>query len=410
MSEMERREFLAHAAGALAVLSLMPEFVPAAPSGLEPLPIGLVGAGRQGGAILDQLQKLEAAKVVAVCDTEQPRIERGLRRAAGAEGFNDFAQMLDKRKDLKAVIIATPTHQHKELAVAALGAGLHVYCECPLAHTVEDCRAIAGAARGARSVFAAGLEGRSNPVYKLARSFFKTEAVSELASVHAQHHQKHSWRAAAADAARDKVLNWRLDKDVSLGLAGELGTHQFDVVHWFRNQLPTEVRGNGAVRLYDDGRDVADTVSCDLAFKDGVHLQYSATLCNSFEGRHEVFHGANAALKLAWSHGWMFKESDSPTMGFEVYANRQQFHNDEGITLIADATQLASQGKLKEGVGLPHPSAYYAVSDFLKACAQGGTPPVTAQDALVATAVGIAAHKAVLSKTAVEITADMLTA
>jgi hypothetical protein len=50
----------------------------------------------------------------------------------------------------------------------------------------------------------------------------------------------------------------------------------------------------------------------------------------------------------------MFKEADAPTQGWEVYANRQQFHNDEGITLIAGATKLAEQGKLKEGVGLPH--------------------------------------------------------
>jgi predicted dehydrogenase len=139
-------------------------------------------------------------------------------------------------------------------------------------------------------------------------------------------------------------------------------------------------------------------------------LQYGASLANSYEGRYEVLYGTNAAIKLAWSHGWMFKEADAPTQGWEVYANRQQFHNDEGITLIADATQLASQGKLKEGVGLPHPSAYYAVSDFLRACAGGGAVPVTAEDALAATAVGIAAHEAVKSGRTVEITQEMVTA
>ena len=76
---------------------------------------------------------------------------------------------------------------------------------------------------------------------------------------------------------------------------------------------------------------------------------------------------------MAWSHGWMFKEADAPTQGWEVYANRQQFHNDEGITLIADATKLASQGKLKQGVGLPHDSLYYSLFDFLKAISEGET-------------------------------------
>ena len=90
-----------------------------------------------------------------------------------------------------------------------------------------------------------------------------------------------------------------------------------------------------------------DTVWCDLTFPEGVHLQYSATLANSYAGRYEVFHGSNSAIKLAWTAGWMFKEAGAPTQGWEVYANRQQFHNDEGITLIADATQLAAQDKLK---------------------------------------------------------------
>jgi hypothetical protein len=88
-------------------------------------------------------------------------------------------------------------------------------------------------------------------------------------------------------------------------------------------------------------------------FDDG-RLDYNATLANSYEGMHELFRGTNASIKLAWSHGWMFKEADAPTQGWEVYANRQQFHNDEGITLIAGATKLAEQGKLKEGVGLPY--------------------------------------------------------
>ena len=71
-----------------------------------------------------------------------------------------------------------------------------------------------------------------------------------------------------------------------------------------------------------------------------------------------MFCGSNASIKLAWTAGWMFKEADAPTQGWEVYANRQQYFNDEGITLIADATKLASQGKLKEGIGLQNDSIY----------------------------------------------------
>jgi predicted dehydrogenase len=412
---MQRREFLMQAAGTLAVLSLVPELAPAAPVRRgEPLPVGVIGLGRQGRLILGELGKLDALRVAAACDSDPGRLESGMNKlpaatgAGAAKGYADWREMLDKSKGLKAVIIATPTNQHKEIALAAIGAGLHVYCEAPLAHTVDDCQAIAKAAKGAKTVFQPGLEGRCNPVYQLARSFFRTEAFKDLISIRAQHNQRNSWRVSASDPARDKALNWKLDKDSSNGLAGEMGTHQFDVVHWFRNTAPTAVRGSGSVRAWDDGRQTPDTIHCDLAFGDGVHMQYSATLGNSFEGRNEVFLGTNSAIKLAWSHGWMFKEADSPLMGFETYASKQQFHNDEGITLIADATKLAAQGKLKEGVGLPNSSLYYALSEWIKAMQDGKPPVVSAEDGLRASVVGILANKAVLSGETVTIDPAML--
>jgi predicted dehydrogenase len=409
---MERREFLAKAAGALAVMSLVPEVAPGAPARRgEAMPVGVIGLGRQGRMALTELLKIDAVRVAAACDSDPSRLEFGLKKlpaGGAAQGYADWREMLEKNKGLKAVVIATPTHAHKEIALAALAAGLHVYCEAPLAHTVEDCRVIAGAAKGAKTVFQPGLEGRCNPIYQLARSFFRTEAFKDLISIRAQHNQKNSWRSSASDAARDKALNWKLDKDVSIGLAGELGTHQFDVVRWFTGQTPTAVRGGGSVRVWDDGRSVPDTVQCDLALKNGAHVQYSATLGSSFEGRHEVFFGSNSAIKLAWSHGWMFKEADSPLMGFETYANRQQFHNDEGITLIADATKLAEQGKLKEGVGLPNSSLYYGLSEFFRSVLDGKGPLVSADDGCCASVLGILANKAVMTGETVAVDPAML--
>ncbi len=405
-SDLDRRLFLKTGASAAAVIALMPDLSLASPfSRAAPLPIGLIGAGRQGRAILTELQKLTAAQVVAVCDTDDSRLQSGLRRTQNAEGFADYRQMLDKKKDVQAVIIATPTHLHKQAALDAIAAGKHVYCEGPLAHTADDAKAIAAAATRAKTSFAVGHEARSNPVYKLARTFFKTDAFRDLISMQAQHHQKNSWRIATSDAARDKEVNWRLDPDVSLGLAGELGAHQLDVYHWWLGAYPKLVRGSGAIRLYkDDGRKVADTVSCDFSFPDDARLHYQATLGNSYLGRHEVFFGSNAAFKMAWTHGWMFKEADAPTQGWEVYANRQQFHSDEGITLIADATKLASQGKLKEGVGLPNSPLYYALEDFLRSVTDSTPVACSAAEGARAAIVAIAANAAVVSGKDVEIT------
>lgn len=415
MPDLERREFLASTAGAVLATTIFPSTLPAALSMsslnlAEPIQVAIVGIGKQGTAMLDELQKIEACKVVALCDTDARRLERGVKRAQGLTGFATHAELLDTAKDVKAVLIATPTHEHKQIALDAIAAGKHVYCETPLAHTVEDSRAIAAAARGAKTVAAAGLEGRCNPVYQLARTFFRSGSTGKLLAMRAQHNQKSSWRVPGGDAARDKAFNWKLDEAISLGLAGELGTHQFDVFSWYRDQYPASIRGGGRVAFYDDGRKVADTVACELVYADGARMAYSATLANSYQGRSEVFEGSDAALRLAWSHGWMFKEADAPTQGWEVYANRQQFHNDQGITLIADATKLAAQGKLKEGVGLPGTSLSYALADFVKAVAEGKTPASSIEMGHRATVLGILANKAVVGNTSVDVPADVLKA
>lgn len=400
MTDLDRRDFLA-AAGAFAVVSLVPSVLPAAPIRRgAPLNIALIGAGRQGSAALVELAKIDAAKVVAVCDTDQSRADRAARRTQGVAVFTSLAEMFDKVKEINAVVIATPTHEHKAPAIASLGAGKHVYCETPLAHTREDVLAIhqaAQAAQGNKLVFASALEGRSNPIYKLSRGFYRSDAVRDLIAMRAQSDQKTTWRVPASDPAREASLNWRLDKALSIGLPGELGVHQFDIFHWFKNDYPVSVRGSGSIRFHKDGREIPDTVHCDLAFADGVRLSWDATLANSFQGTHEIFLGSNAAIKLAWTAGWMFKEADAPQQGWEVYANRQQFHKDEGITLIADATKLASQGKLKEGVGLPNPPLYYALADFVRSVTDGQPAVATAADGARATLVALAAHEAVAS-------------
>lgn len=405
MSDIARREFLAMGVGSAAAFALVPEVLgaPVRWNSHIPLRVGVVGAGRQGRVIVGELVSIADVSVTAICDTDDRRLAAGLRRSAGADGFATVQEML-ANGNIDAVVIATPTHTHKEIALAALKAGKHIYCECPLAHTVPDCKAIADAARSASVVAAGGCQGRANPVYQLARGFFRSDSVRDLVSMHAQSNEKTTWISPASEPARYKAFNWKLDPDISLGLAGEVGAQQFDVFHWYTGRYPVRVFGTGSVRAYqEENRAVADTIALNLVFDDGAVLQYSATIGNSYGSSYEVFHGTNAAIKLAWKHGWMFKESDAPTQGWEVYANRQQFHTDEGITLIAGATKLAEQGKLKEGVGLPHIPVHYALVDWINAIGANEPPACSIDDAARATAVAIAANEAVKSGKAVDI-------
>ncbi|HEX9892924.1 MAG TPA: hypothetical protein VGA78_03325, partial [Gemmatimonadales bacterium] len=189
--------------------------------------------------------------------------------------------------------------------------------------------------------------------------------------------------------------------------AGELGSHQFDVAVWMLNGLPARISGRGAIRLHDDGRIVFDTVGAELVWANGVALQWSATLASSYGGQFEVLHYVNAAIRLAWTHAWLFKEVDSPTQGWEVYATRQQFYNDEGIVLVADATKLAAQGRLKEGAGLPHTPLHYALADFFTAATEGKQPATPLAVAARATALGVLANQAITTGSLVPVPPDL---
>lgn len=400
---MRRRSFLRTTAGALAGVAILPDARGLEPPRLAaPQRVGLIGAGRQGRAIIAELLQLPEVTIPVVCDASPARLRTALERAPGAEGVADYRAVLG-RADVTAVIVATPTHLHRQVVLDAIEAGKHVYCEAPIAHTVEDAKVLATAALGARTVVAAGFQGRANPVYQRAAGFVGSDTLRDPVSLVAQANRKTSWRFPASEPGTDRAVNWRLDPDLSLGLAGEIGAQQFDVATWLMSGAPTRVSGRGTIRLHQDGRTVFDTVSADLVWANGVALQWSATLASSYGGQYEVFHCVNAAIRLAWTHAWLFKEVDSPTQGWEVYATRQQFFDDEGIVLVADATKLAAQGRLKQGAMLSNTPLYYALADFFVAASDNKPPACTMADGARATILGIRTNEAILNATTLTI-------
>jgi len=396
-SPHDRRTFITRTVGALGGLSLVPSaelLWPRLSAQSQPLRVAVVGTGRQGRAILAELQKIPQVEVAALCDRSATRLEAARARAPQAELFPDYRAMLDKRADITAVIVATPTHLHRAIVLDVISAGRHVFCESPLASTIEDCDAMAAAAASAKTVCHAGFQGRSNPTYRRAQPLVRSE-LRDMVSAFAQWHRKTTWRFPSADGETEQDANWRLNPAVSSGLAGEVGAQQIDVLSWGRGAYPTEVTGRGAVRLHKDGRTVADTIEVDLKWADGVGMRYEATLANSYGGAFELAHGINGSIRFAWTHAWLFKEADAPTQGWEVYATRQQVMDQEGIVLIANATQLAEQGQLQAGVGLPHPSLYYALMDFLKSVTESAPVACSFQDGAKSSVIAIRANQAI---------------
>jgi predicted dehydrogenase len=402
----DRRAFLLQSAGALAGLALVPDLAESLPILQGPqLKVGIIGAGRQGRAIVAELQKIGQVEVAALCDAQPARLQAAAGLLKEVATFTDHRSLLESRSDVTALIVATPTHLHRAIVEDCLAAGRHVYCEAPIAASIQDSEALAHAASSARTVIQAGFQGRSNPTYRRAQPLVDSE-LQQVISMYAQYHRKTSWRVAAPDPGSEAAANWRLDPAVSIGLAGEIGAQQFDVAHWLRGgRYPNRVRGRGAVRFHKDGRTVPDSVELELLWPDDVALTYQATLASSYGGQHEVVCGAQGTLRLAWTHGWLFKEPDAPTQGWEVYATRQEAFGQEGIVLVADATKLAAQGELKAGVGLPHPSLYYALVDFVRSVTEGVPVRCSMQQGSRATIVGILANQAVTTGQTVTIPA-----
>ena len=306
--------------------------------------VAVIGLGTRGREIVSTLARLEEADIAAVCDTYPASLRRIASTAPAATQTADYKTIL-ANKDIPAVIIATPSGEHKQITVEALKAGKSVYCEAPLANTIEDAREIALAAKAAKlSVFQAGLQMRSDPQRIFLVPFVRSGQLGKMIMARAQWHKKTSWRSTSPNPEHEKALNWRLYKATSLGLVGEVGIHAIDQEGWYLNALPTAITGFGSIQAWNDDRDVPDTVQLVLEYPNGVRMMFDATLGNSFDGEYEMLYGDYAALMMRESKAWMFKEVDSPLLGWEVYASKVQFYKDTGIALVADASKPKPAG------------------------------------------------------------------
>jgi predicted dehydrogenase len=338
---------------------------------VDPVNCAVIGCGVWGREVLRTLARLPVAPVVAICETYAPWLRRGAELAPKADKQTDYRKILES-KQVQALVVATPSHQHRPLVLEALEAGKHVYCEAPLAHTIEDARAIALAARAAaRLNFQVGLQARSDPQRYHLVKFVRTGVAGQFVSVRAQWHRKQSWRFASPNPEREQELNWRLSKAHSPGLLGELGVHQVDLVNWFLMNRPVAVTGWGSVRHWNDGRQVPDTVEAVFEYPGGELLTCICSLSYSFDADYELVHGTHSTIMCRDRRAWMFKEVDSPLLGWEVYARKESFYKESGIVLDANATKQTAQSSKKpvaDPLADDETPLHYALKAFVTNC------------------------------------------
>ncbi len=331
----------------------------------NPVNIGVIGCGVQGRAIIANLNRLKNAKITAICEKYPAWLRRAGRLAPKAAKYDNHQDLLKDDK-VDAVIIATPTHQHKQITLAAIKANKHIYLEAPISNTVEESKEICRAAKKNNQIyFQTGLQLRSEPQRWFLVDFIRSGALGNPVTSRSQWHKKTSMRRVSPNGARENELNWPIQKQHSAGLISELGIHQIDNALWFLDKEPVSVTGFGGIHQWKDGRDVEDTFKAIFEFSDGKTYDFSGTIGNSFDATYDMYYGTDCAIMFRDDKSWMFKETDAPLLGWEVYARKDVFYKETGIYLAANATKLTTQDQDATSSSNEQTALYYALETFL---------------------------------------------
>lgn len=182
---MNRRNFLAGASVASAGFSIVPRFVLGGPGYTPPsekLNIAGIGVGGKGRG---DVQSVESENIVALCDVDHKYASKTFEKYPKAKRYYDYREMLANEKDLDAVMIATPDHTHAMIAMAAMKAGKHVFCQKPLAHNVHETRMLAKMAKDSGLVTQMGIQGHSTEGFNLICEWIADGAIGKIEKVDA---------------------------------------------------------------------------------------------------------------------------------------------------------------------------------------------------------------------------------
>ena len=272
-SSLTRRTFIKRAALAGAAPFILPSVIRAAktpPNGK--VNIGCIGLGIQGRGLMGGCLQREEIRVVAVCDVDSTRRNSALQMVQdhyagasangtynGCAAFVDFRELL-ARKDIDAVVIATPDHWHALTSIAAAKAGKDIYCEKPVSHSVPEGRAMVKATRRHKRVFQVGSMQRSMAEFRYASELVRNGVIGAIKNVEvcvggppipcdlpAEKEEPgldwNFWLGYAPLRPYSSVLSprgvyttffpdWRKYREYGSGQVGDWGAHHFDIVQW----------------------------------------------------------------------------------------------------------------------------------------------------------------------------------
>ena len=287
--------------------------------------IALIGAGIQGQGDTKVAVQVPGVKLVAVADCYDGRLEHS-KELWGSDVFTtrDYKQVL-ARKDIDAVIIATPDHWHKQAAVDAMKAGKDVYCEKPMIHIYADGPEMIETARATNRILQIGSQRVSSVIYAKAKELLASGAIGQLNMVSAHWDRNSSigawnytvppdaspetcdWPQFLGTAPKipfngEHFFQWRKWKAYGTGVAGDLFVHLFSGTHFITaSHGPTRAMATGGLRFWKDGRDAPDVLLGLFDYPQGFNLSLRVNFVDGGEESEAlIFIGSEGTLEIGW--------------------------------------------------------------------------------------------------------------
>lgn len=257
--------------------------------------IGLIGKGGMGTADANCALSVPGVQITAVCDLYDARLKQAKDQWGNVFTTKDYKEILE-RKDVDAVLIGTPDHWHQPIAIAAMKAGKHVYCEKPVIHKLSEGNALIDAQRVSGSYFQAGSQGMASLGNRKARQLIQSGMIGKVNFIDGQFtaapgvlgqypipedaSESTIWwkqfigHAPKCDFDAQRFFYWRNWKDYGTGIAGDLFVHVLASLHYITGTKgPDKVYTTGGIHHYTDGfRDTPDVMLAYLDYPDRNNL------------------------------------------------------------------------------------------------------------------------------------------
>ncbi|MDE2726217.1 MAG: Gfo/Idh/MocA family oxidoreductase [Gemmatimonadota bacterium] len=248
----------------------------------QTLKIGLVGCGGLGSRHAAHVESIEGAKLVAVCDHERASAEALSDKLASQPAIYDNHRTMLSAQSPDAVLVVTPNFVHSPITVDAATAGAHVFCEKPMALTVEDCDAMIEAADNAGVFLMIGYVRRFQNAYREMKRLIAEGQIGEIRMAHT---------VRLGTGARGSVARCQLDRERNGGLF-TIHSPELDQLTW----MAGEVRAVQAVMRYDDAshNTVEESIFINLEFSSGAIGSLSSS---------RIYPGGSYELGVAGTEG-----------------------------------------------------------------------------------------------------------